>query len=103
MQQLGKLKIDDSFIGNRIEYLSKFDLVGEVKMKEIRWCGGIVKKLVMAHGSIWVIAVNVTKKMKQYLFFGKKLLRQTTPHHVQLILSMKRSGIIIVMDHGERN
>ena len=26
MQQLGTLKIDDSFIGTRIEYLSEFDL-----------------------------------------------------------------------------
>ena len=28
IQQLGKLKIDNSFIGTRIEYLSEFDLVG---------------------------------------------------------------------------
>ena len=33
MQQLGKLNIDDSFIGTRIEYLSEFDLVGKVHMK----------------------------------------------------------------------
>ena len=45
MQQLGKLKIDDSFIGTRIEYLSKFDLVGEGNMKELRQCGSIVENI----------------------------------------------------------
>ena len=45
MQQMGKRKIDDSFIGTRIEYLSEFDLVGEGKMKELRWCGGVVKNI----------------------------------------------------------
>ena len=45
MQQLGQLNIDDSFIGTQMEYLSEFDLVGEVNMKEISWCGGIVKKI----------------------------------------------------------
>ena len=45
MQQLGKLKIDDSFIDYRKEYLSQFDLVGEGNMKELRWCGGFVKKI----------------------------------------------------------
>ena len=33
MQQMGKQKIDDSFIGTKIEYLSEFDLVGEGNMK----------------------------------------------------------------------
>ena len=37
-----KLKIDDSFIGTRIEYLSEFDLVVEGNMKELRWCGVVV-------------------------------------------------------------
>ena len=45
MQQLGKRKIDDSFIGTRIEYLSEFDLVGEENMKELRWCGIIVENI----------------------------------------------------------
>ena len=34
MQQMGKRKIDDSFIGTRKEYLSEFDLVEEGNMKE---------------------------------------------------------------------
>ena len=45
MQQLGKLNIDDSFIGTMLEYLSEFDLVGEGNMKELRWCGGFVKNI----------------------------------------------------------
>ena len=45
MQQLGKLNIDDSFIGTRIEYLSEFDLVGEGNMKELRWCVGVVENI----------------------------------------------------------
>ena len=45
MQHLGKRKIDDSFISTRIEYLSEFDMVGEVNMKELRWCGGVVEKI----------------------------------------------------------
>ena len=45
MQQMGKQNINYSFICNRIEYLSEFDLVGEVNMKELRWCGGIVKNI----------------------------------------------------------
>ena len=40
LQQLGKLKINDSFIGTRIEHLSEFDMVGEVNMKELCWCRG---------------------------------------------------------------
>ena len=36
MQQMGKQNIDDSFISTRIEYLSEFDMVGEVNMKELR-------------------------------------------------------------------
>ena len=45
MQQLGKRKINDSFIGTRIEYLSEFNLIGEENMKELRWCGGVVEKI----------------------------------------------------------
>ena len=45
MQQLGKQKIDDSFIGTRIEYLSEFDLVGERNMKKLRWYGGVVENI----------------------------------------------------------
>ena len=45
MQQLGKRKINDSFIGTRIEYLSEFYLVGEGNMKEICWCGGVVENI----------------------------------------------------------
>ena len=45
MQQLGKQKIDDSFIGTRIEYLSEFDLVGEGNTKKLCWCGGDVENI----------------------------------------------------------
>ena len=45
MKQLGKLNIDDSFIGNMINYLSEFDLVGEGNMKELHWCVGVVKNI----------------------------------------------------------
>ena len=44
MQHLRKRKIDDSFIGARIENLSEFDLVVEVNIKELRWCGCVVEK-----------------------------------------------------------
>ena len=40
-----KRKIDDLFIGTRIEYLSESGLVGEGNMKEIRWCGSIVENI----------------------------------------------------------
>ena len=40
-----------------------------------------LNRLVMAHGSSRVKAVNVTKKIKHH-FFGMQFLRQTTPHHV---------------------
>ena len=70
-----------------------------------KYIGGYAfpKILVMAHGSIRGSAINVTKIMKHNLFFGMQFLRQTTPHQVQLSLSVKISGIRIVMDHGERN
>ena len=45
MQQLGELNIDYSFIGTQMEYLSEFDLVGEVNMKELRLCGVLVEKI----------------------------------------------------------
>ena len=45
MQQLGKLNIDDSFICNRIEDLSEFDLVGEINTKELCWHGGAVENI----------------------------------------------------------
>ena len=57
---------------------------------------------VMAHGSSRGSTINVTKKTKQY-FFWIQFLRQTTPHHVQLRISMKISGIIIVTAHRESN
>ena len=45
MQQLGELNIDDSFIGTQMDYLSDFDLVGEVNMKELCCCGGIFENI----------------------------------------------------------
>ena len=57
----------------------------------------------MIHGSIWGSAVNATEKTKQNLFLGMQFLRQTNPHHIQLSLSMERSGIRIDMAHGEIN
>ena len=51
MQQLGKLNIDDSFIGTRIDYLSEFDMVGKGNMKELHWCGGDVENI---SDGIWV-------------------------------------------------
>ena len=45
MQHIGKQNIDDSFIGNMIDYLSEFVLFGEGNMKEISWCGGVVKNI----------------------------------------------------------
>ena len=103
MQQLGKQKIDDSFIGTRIKYLSEFDLVGEENTRELRWCRSVVENI--SNGT-WV---NPRKRCQQYkenkasFFFWMQFLRQTTTYHVQLSLLTKRSGIIIVMDHGERN
>ena len=61
------------------------------------------KIVVMAHGSSKGSDVNNTKKTKKHLFLGMQFIRQTIPSHVQLSLSMKGSGIIIVMDHVERN
>ena len=61
------------------------------------------KILVMEHRSRQGCAVNVTDKMNQHLFFEIQFLRQTAPHHIQLVVLMKRSGIIVVMDHGERD
>ena len=57
----------------------------------------------MTHETSLGSAVNVTKETRQHLFFGMQFLRQTNLYNVQLSLSMKRSGIRIVMDHGERN
>ena len=99
----GKLKINDSFIGTRIEHLSEFDMVGEVNMKELRWCRGVVKKI---SDGTWLNPGKCRQCYKENeasFVFGVQFLRQTTPHHVQLSFSMKRSGIIIVMDHVESN
>ena len=46
MQPMGKRNIDDSFSGTRIDYLSEFDLVWEAKIKELYWCGGVVKNVI---------------------------------------------------------
>ena len=62
-----------------------------------------MKILVVEHGSSQGSAFNVTKKTKHHLFFGMHFLRQTKPHYGQLSLSIKRSGIRIVMNHKERN
>ena len=61
------------------------------------------KILVTAHESILGSSVNVKNKTKQNFFVGMQFLRQTIPHHVQLSLLMKRSGIRIVMARGESN
>ena len=45
MQQPGNQKIDNSFISTRIEYLSEFDMFGEVNMKDLRCCVGVVKNI----------------------------------------------------------
>ena len=45
MQQLGKRKMDESFINTRIEYLSEFDINEDGKQKELRWCGGTVEQV----------------------------------------------------------
>ena len=45
LQQLGELNIDYSFIGTQMEYLSEFDLVGEVNMRSLCWCGVVIKKI----------------------------------------------------------
>ena len=103
MQQLVKQKINDSFIGTRIECLSEFHLVGEGNMKELRCCGNVVKNI---SDGTWV---NPGKRRQCYkenkasFVFWMQFLRQTSRHHVQLSLLTKRSGIRIVMDQGERN
>ena len=90
MQQLGERMIDYSFISTRIKYLSEY-LIWLEKETRRNYVGVEVlsKRLVMSHGSIRGSAVNVTKKTKHH-FFGIKFLRHTTPHHIQLSLSMKR-------------
>ena len=103
IQQLGKLKIDDSCIHTRIEYLSEFDLVGKVKMKELRWCGGVVENISDGTGVNPGKLRQCYKEMKHNSFFRVQFLRQTTPHHVQMSLLMKISGVRIVMAHGESN
>ena len=45
MKQLGKQNIDDSFIGTRKDYLSELYLGVEGNMKEICWCGSVVKNI----------------------------------------------------------
>ena len=57
---MGQQNIDDSFIGTRIEYLSEFDLVGEVKTNEIRWYGGVVENI---SDGTWV---NPGKRHQRY-------------------------------------
>ena len=69
MQQLCKRKIDDSFIGSRIEYLYEFDMFGEVNMKEISWCVSVVEKISDGTWFSRVNAVNVTKKTRHNCFW----------------------------------
>lgn len=45
MQQKDSPAINDSLIGTRIEYLSEFDMDDEGTVKELRWCGGVVKRI----------------------------------------------------------
>ncbi len=35
--------MDQSFVGKRIELLSKFDITPDGKVADTRWCGGVVK------------------------------------------------------------
>ena len=75
MQQMGKRKIDDSFIGTRIEYLSEFDLAVEGNMKELRWCGSVVENI---SDGTWVNPGNrcqYYKEKNHHLFFGMQFLR----------------------------
>ena len=103
MQQLGKLKIDDSFIVTRIEYLSEFDMIGEGNTKELIWCGSVVENI---SDGTWVNPGKrrqCSKENEAELFLGMQFLGQTTPYQIQLSLLMKRIGTRIVMAHGERN
>ena len=98
---MGKLKIDNSFIGTRIEYLSEFDLVGEVNTKELCWCVGVLERI--SYGT-WVKPGERRQCYKENaaeFFFAVQFLRQTNPHYLQLSLSKKSIGIRTVMAHGE--
>ena len=43
MQQHGRVTMDQSFVGKRIELYSKFDISDDGKVTDTRWCGGVVE------------------------------------------------------------
>jgi hypothetical protein len=45
IQELGRVKLDKSFIGVRIEYLSEFDMDTDDKVKQQRWCSGVIEEI----------------------------------------------------------
>ena len=51
MQQAGRVKLDNSFIGVRIEYLSSFDIDKQGKEKVHRWCSGVIEEI---SGGSWL-------------------------------------------------
>ena len=61
-QGLGKRKLDDSFVGKRLEYLSESDMGDEGTKKELRWCAGTVEKV---SDGTWIMPGKRSKCFKE--------------------------------------
>ena len=59
---LGKRKLDSSFVGKRIEYLSNFDMDYGGNKKELRWCSRIIEEV--SDGS-WFMMGNEARVLRK--------------------------------------
>ena len=79
MQEKNAPKLDHTFIGRRIEYLSEFDLDDAGTETDVCWCGGVMKEIC---DGTWIIPTksdrgkNVIRRVKQLTSIGMLLSRR---------------------------
>ncbi len=71
-QMIGRQKLDNSFLKKRVEVLISFDTEqdGGTKKKVLHWCGGVVDRICDGTWLGMVHGLNVTRQMRQLIFFG---------------------------------
>ena len=63
MQEKNAPKLDHTFIGKRIEYLSEFDLNDAGTDTDVCWCGGVIKEIC---DGTWIIPTKSGRGKKCY-------------------------------------
>ena len=61
-QCVGKQRLDESFVGKKIEYLSEFDINDSGTETQLRWCSGVIEEVC---DGTWIMAGKRSKCFKK--------------------------------------